>query len=113
MKVSGRGILHRVRRSKKRALKSRVSIPIPRFGKVLKQVVKKSGIDIAPKSFEKNVIGSDEKLTSTQTTVYGNKIPLKDVIQSKTKRLHAAGIFNICSDDHYTSLSLDEIKTRF
>jgi hypothetical protein len=41
--VSGRGILHRVRRSKKRALKSRVSIQIPRFGKVLKQVVKKSG----------------------------------------------------------------------
>jgi hypothetical protein len=59
MKVSGRDIVHRVRRSKKRALKSRVSIPIPRFGKVLKQVVKKSGIDIAPKSFEKNVIGSD------------------------------------------------------
>jgi hypothetical protein len=113
MKVSGRDIVHRVRRSKKRALKSRVSIPIPRFGKVLKQVVKKSGIDIAPKSFEKNVIGSDEKLTSTQTTVYGENIPLKDVIQSKTKRLHAACIFNICSDYHYTSLSLDEIKTRF
>ena len=68
---------------------------------------------VAPKSFEKNVIGSDGKLTSTQTTVYGNNIPLKDVIQSKTKRLHAAGIFNISSDDHYTSLSLDEIKTRF
>jgi hypothetical protein len=46
-------------------------------------------------------------------SVYGKIIPLKDVIQSKTKRLHAAGIFNICSDDHYTSLSLDEIKTRF
>jgi hypothetical protein len=43
MKVSGSGILHRVRRSKKRALKSRVSIQIPRFGKVLKQVAKKSG----------------------------------------------------------------------
>jgi hypothetical protein len=35
-------IVHRVRRSKKRALKSRVSIQIPRFGKVLKQVVKKT-----------------------------------------------------------------------
>jgi hypothetical protein len=53
MKVSGSGILHRVRRSEKRALKSRVSIQIPRFGKVLKQVVKKveqgiikTGIDI-------------------------------------------------------------------
>jgi hypothetical protein len=33
MKVSGSGILHRVRRSKKRTLKSRVSIQIPRFGK--------------------------------------------------------------------------------
>jgi hypothetical protein len=43
MKVSGNDILHRVRRSKKRALKSRVSIQIPKFGKVLKQVVKKSG----------------------------------------------------------------------
>jgi hypothetical protein len=62
---------------------------------------------------KKNVIGSDGKLTSTQRTVYGKIIPLKDVIQSKTKRLHAAGIFNICSDDHYTSLSLDEIKKRF
>jgi hypothetical protein len=31
MKVSGRGILHRVRRSKKRALKSRVSIQITLF----------------------------------------------------------------------------------
>ena len=41
--ISGRGILHRVRRSKKRALKSRVSIQIPRFGKVLKQVATKSG----------------------------------------------------------------------
>ena len=40
-------------------------------------------------------------------------MPLKKVIPSKTKRLHAAGIFNISSDDHYTSLSLDEIKTRF
>ena len=27
-------------------------------------------------------------------------------IQSETKRLHAAGILNIYSDDHYTSLSL-------
>jgi hypothetical protein len=45
--------------------------------------------------------------------VYGKKIPLKDIIQSETKRLHAAGILNIYSDDHYTSLSLDEIKTRF
>jgi hypothetical protein len=45
--------------------------------------------------------------------VYGNNIPLKKVIPSKTKRLHAAGIFNISSDDHYTSLSLDEIKKRF
>ena len=68
---------------------------------------------IAPKSFEKNVIGSDGKLTSTQTTVYGKNIPLKKVIPSKTKRLHAAGIFNICSDYHYTSLSLDEIKHNF
>jgi hypothetical protein len=40
MNVSGRDILHRIRRSKKRALNSRVS---PRLGKVLKQVVKKSG----------------------------------------------------------------------
>jgi hypothetical protein len=35
---------------------------------------------VAPKSFEKNVIGSDGKLTSTQTTVYGKNIPLKKVI---------------------------------
>lgn len=40
-KVSGRDILHRIRRAKKRALKSRVSIPTPRLGKVLKEVVKK------------------------------------------------------------------------
>jgi hypothetical protein len=45
--------------------------------------------------------------------VYGKKIPLKDIIISKTKRLHAAGILNIYSDDLYTSLSLEEIKTRF
>ena len=70
-------------------------------------------MDIAPKSFEKNVIGSDGKLTSTQTKVYGKKIPLKDIIQSETKRLHAAGILNIYSDDLYTSLSLDDIKIRF
>jgi hypothetical protein len=43
MKVSGRDILHRIRRSKKRAPNSRVSIPTPRLGKVLKQVAKKSG----------------------------------------------------------------------
>jgi hypothetical protein len=81
MNVSGRDILHRIRRSKKRALNSRVSIPTPRLGRVLKQVVKKkveqgiirTGIDIAPKSFEKNVIGSDGKLPSTQTKVYGEK----------------------------------------
>ena len=82
MKISGRDILHRVRRSKKRALNSRVSIPTPRLSKVLKQIVKKveqgiikTGMDIAPKSFEKNVIGSDGKLTSTQTTMYGKKYP--------------------------------------
>jgi hypothetical protein len=81
--------------------------------KKVEQVIIRTGMDIAPKSFEKNVIGSDGKLTSTQTKVYGKKIPLKDIIQSETKRLHAAGILNIYSDDHYTSLSLDEIKTRF
>jgi hypothetical protein len=47
------------------------------------------------------------------TKVYGEKIPLKDIIISETKRLHAAGILNIYSDDLYTSLSLDDIKTRF
>jgi hypothetical protein len=62
---------------------------------------------VAPKSFEKNVIGSDGKLTSTQTTVYGKNIPIKKVIPSKTKRLHAAGFFNICSDDHYTSYKFE------
>jgi hypothetical protein len=45
--------------------------------------------------------------------VYGKKIPLQDIIISETKRLHAAGILNIYSDDLYTSLSLEEIKTRF
>ena len=45
--------------------------------------------------------------------MYGEKIPLKDIILSETKRLHAAGILNIYSDDLYTSLSLDDIKTRF
>jgi hypothetical protein len=74
--------------------------------KKVEQVIIRTGMDIAPKSFEKNVIGSDGKLTSTQTKVYGKKIPLKDIIQSETKRLHAAGILNIYSDDHYTSLSL-------
>ena len=50
---------------------------------------------------------------STRIIIQGKNIPIKKVIPSKTKRLHAACIFNICSDDHYTSLSLDEIKTRF
>jgi len=36
-------MLYRVRRSKKRALNSRLSIPTLRFGKVLKQVIKKGG----------------------------------------------------------------------
>jgi hypothetical protein len=45
--------------------------------------------------------------------VYGKKIPLQDIIISETKRLHAAGILNIYSDDLYTSLSLDDIKIRF
>jgi hypothetical protein len=87
MNVSGRDILHRIRRSKKRALNSRVSIPTPRLGRVLKQVVKKkveqgiirTGIDIAPKSFEKNVIGSDGKLNSLQhkQKCMGKKYPYK------------------------------------
>ena len=79
----------------------------------MEQGIIRTGIDIAPKSFEKNVIGSHGKLASTQTKVYGKKIPLKDIIISETKRLHAAGILNIYSDDLYTSLSLDDIKTRF
>jgi molybdopterin-binding protein len=88
MNVSGRNILHRIRRSKKGALNSRVSIPTPRLGRVLKkQVVKKkveqgiirTGIDIAPKSFEKNVIGSDGKLNSLQhkQKCMGKKYPYK------------------------------------
>ena len=79
----------------------------------MEQGIIRTGIDIAPKSFEKNVIDSDGKLASTKTKVYGRKIPLKDIIISETKRLHAAGILNIYSDDLYTSLSLDDIKTRF
>jgi len=41
LKVSGMDMLHRVRRSKKRALNSRVLIPTPRLGKVFKQVITK------------------------------------------------------------------------
>jgi hypothetical protein len=51
MNVSGRNILHRIRRSKKGALNSRVSIPTPRLGRVLKQVVKKK--------VEKGIIRTD------------------------------------------------------
>jgi hypothetical protein len=58
----------------------------------VEQGIIRTGIDIAPKSFEKNVIGSDGKLVSTQTKVYGEKIPLKDIILSEPNRLHAAGI---------------------
>jgi hypothetical protein len=57
-------MLYRVRRSKKRALNSRLSIPTLRFGKVLKHVIKKveqgiikTGIDIAPKSIGKKCDG--------------------------------------------------------
>ena len=79
----------------------------------VEQGIIRTGIDIAPKSFEINIIGSDGKLTSTQTKMYEKKIPLKDIILSETKRLHASGILNIYSDDLYTSLSLEEIQTRF
>jgi hypothetical protein len=39
------------------------------FLKKVEQGIIRTGMDIAPKSFGKNVIGSDGKLTSTQTNI--------------------------------------------
>jgi hypothetical protein len=43
--------------------------------KKVEQGIIRTGMDIARKSFEKYFIGSDGKLTSTQTKVYGKKYP--------------------------------------
>lgn len=121
IKVSGRDILHRVRRSKKRAFKSRISIPTPRTGKTVKKYVQQQieqgiinvGIDIAPKYFNSNKITADGNLTTTTTTVYGKKIPLTHIVKSETNRLLNAGVLRMFTDQHYESLTTEQIQERY
>ena len=75
MNVSGMDILHRIRRKEHWIHEFQFQPQdLARFSnklflKKVEQGIIRTGMDIAPKSFGKNVIGSDGKLTSTQTNI--------------------------------------------
>lgn len=116
--VSGRDILRRIRRAKKRLFKSKVSIPVPRSGKVLKAIVKKNieegiinlGQKIAPKTFTNNTINKEGNLVQTTSTVYGRKIPLVDIVSKENERLDKAGVLRIHSDNHYDQMTREQLQ---
>lgn len=100
VRVSGRDYTRRVRRSKMKLGKSRISIPSARSAKKIKNIIKNSllqnhlyiGERIAPKVCITNKIDKDGKLTTSECLIYGRKIPITTVIKEEIDRFSMAGV---------------------
>lgn len=100
VRVSGRDYTRRVRRSKMKLGKSRISIPSARSAKKIKNIIKNRllqnhlyiGERIAPKVCITNKIDKDGKLTTSECLIYGRKIPITTVIKEEIDRFSMAGV---------------------
>ncbi|XP_071149927.1 uncharacterized protein [Mytilus edulis] len=116
-RVSGRDYLRRVRRAKKRLLKTNISLNTPRSAKILRGIVKEKvesgeiniGKKIAPKTFLTTTINKEGNLIEKSKTVYGRKIPLKEILEKENHRLHAAGVLRVNTDEYYDELTEPEL----
>lgn len=115
MRVSGRDYTRRVRRSKMKLGKSRISIPSARSAKKIKNIIKTKlqqnhlyiGERIAPKVYITNKIDKDGKLTTSECLIYGRKIPITTVIKEEMECFSMAGVLREKSN------SIEEAITTF
>ena len=116
--LSGRDHVSRIRRSKKRIFKSKLSVPTLRTGKKLKEILRTKiaskeidvGIPIAPKQVITNKIEAESgNLKKSITEVYGRKISLHEIIKSENARLHDSGVMRLRTDDEYDNMDTDNI----
>lgn len=118
--VSGRDYLRRVRRSKKRLLRTNISIPAPRPSKLLRTILNNKvckgeiniGKSIAPKAVVRTTINKDGKVTEQTKNVYGRKIDLTKIIEKETKRLYDAGVLVYRTDEEYDTMTRLELQNR-
>ncbi|VDI81081.1 Hypothetical predicted protein [Mytilus galloprovincialis] len=112
LKISGRDIIQRIRRPKRRVYKSKLSVPLQRSSKKLKMILKDKiaskayniGVKITPKILKNNIININGLLEETKTHIYGRKIPLQELIQNELLRLHKASVLRIRTDQEYSDL---------
>ncbi|CAC5364623.1 unnamed protein product [Mytilus coruscus] len=117
--VSGRDILRRVRRPKKKILK-KLSIPTPRSSKNFKEVIKQKladgtiylGNQIARKTVISSSISKEGNLTENKVIVYSRIIGLQKIILSELSRLQKSGILLEHNDEYYDTLTEDKIRQR-
>lgn len=119
-RLSGRDYIRRVKRAKKKLLKTKVTMPLPRSAKKLKAVVKtqvndgtiKVGRPIAPKTFSTNTVTKEGSLSVKEVVVFGRKIPLDEILANENERIEKAGILRLNKDSYYNEMNKEKIINR-
>ncbi|CAC5411692.1 unnamed protein product [Mytilus coruscus] len=119
-RLSGRDYIRRVKRAKKKLLKTKVTMPLPRSAKKLKAVVKtqvndgtiKVGRPIAPKTFSTNTVTKEGSLSVKEVVVFGRKIPLDEILANENERIEKAGILRLNQDSYYNEMNKEKIINR-
>ncbi|CAC5399835.1 unnamed protein product [Mytilus coruscus] len=119
-RLSGRDYIRRVKRAKKKLLKTKVTMPLPRSAKKLKAVVKtqvndgtiKVGKIIAPKTFSTNTVTKEGSLSVKEVVVFGRKIPLDEILANENERIEKAGILRLNKDSYYNEMNKEKIINR-
>lgn len=120
VKVSGRDFVQRIRRPKRRVFRSKLSVPLQRSSKKLKEVLKSKilsqeyniGIKIAPKELKMHKINNDGNLIEVKTQVYGRKIPLKDLLQQEMERLFSSGVVRMTTNEEYDNMTAQKVSDK-
>ncbi|KAK3107278.1 hypothetical protein FSP39_010990 [Pinctada imbricata] len=100
---SCRDIQRRTRRRKKRIGKTRLSVPVQRSAKKIKNAIKTMcqnkqidlGKKVVHKSLKENKINKNGMIEETECKLYSRKIPLTAIIDSEIKRFNDAGVLRI------------------
>lgn len=113
VRVSGRDNTRRVRRSKMKLGKSRISIPSARSATKIKNIIKNRllqnhlyiGERIAPKVSITNKIDKDGKLTTSKCLIYRRNIPITTVNKEEIERFSIVGILRERSNSVHEAIT--------